>query len=159
MFLRPYSLEYNNHSIYPDWYLTSDYAPLTVNISIFEENIQTKKCTLIKNSEEEDNFIVELIEAVKGLNTSNIQNKEELEDIVQSFVSCMEKNWYKHSKIVNITKHSKAWWDKKCHRDLESFRQTKRIENWKCFKCIVKRMKHNFFDSRIQEIANKNCGP
>jgi len=79
-----------------------------VNISIFEEKIQIKKHTLVKNSEEEDNFIIKLIEAIKRLNTSNIQNKEELKDIVQSFMSCMEKFWYKHSKIVNITKHSKA---------------------------------------------------
>ena len=82
-----------------------------VNISIFEENIQIKKCTQVKNSKEEDNFIIELIEAIKGLNISHIQNKKELKDIVQSFMSCMEKIWYKHSKIVNITKYSKVWWD------------------------------------------------
>ena len=104
MFLRLDSLEHNNHSIYPDWCLTFDYVPLIVNISIFEENIQTRKHTLVKDSEEEDNFIINLIEAIKGLNTSNTQNKEKLE----YFASCIEKNWYKHSKIVNITKHSKV---------------------------------------------------
>ena len=34
MFLRPDSLEHNNHSIYPDWCLTFDHVPLIVNISI-----------------------------------------------------------------------------------------------------------------------------
>jgi len=79
MFLRLDSLEHNNHSIHQDWYLTS---LLTVNISIFKENIQTKRYTLVKNNKEEDNFIIKLIEAIKGLNTSNIQNKEELKDII-----------------------------------------------------------------------------
>jgi len=53
MFLRLESLEYHNHTICPGLRLTSDYAPLTVNISIFEEQIQTKKHMLIKNSKEE----------------------------------------------------------------------------------------------------------
>ena len=80
-----------------------------MNIAIFEENIQTKKYTIVKNSKEEDNFIIELIEAIKRLNTEDIQSKEILELIVQSFADCMERIWYKHSKIVNITKYSKEW--------------------------------------------------
>jgi len=54
MFLRPDFLEHNNHTIHPNWRLTSDYTSLTVNISIFKEHIQTRKYTLIKNSKEED---------------------------------------------------------------------------------------------------------
>jgi len=43
IFLRVDSLEHNNHSIYPDWRLTSDYAPLTVNTSIFKKNLHIRK--------------------------------------------------------------------------------------------------------------------
>ena len=131
MFLRPDSSEHDNHFIHPDWHLTSDYALLTVNITIFEENIQTKKCTMVKNSEEEDKFIIESIEAIKELNMDDIQSKEIFKHIVQTFADCIEKIWYKHSEIVNITKHSKAWLDEDCHRDLENYRQTKRIKDWK----------------------------
>ena len=43
MFLRLESLEYDNHIIYPDWRLTSDHTPLTIDISIFKKYIQTRK--------------------------------------------------------------------------------------------------------------------
>ena len=75
---------------------------------------------------------------------------------MQAFTNCTERTWYKYSKIVNITKYFKVWWDNNCHKELENYRQIKRIEYWKQFKSI---MKHNFFDLKIQEIANKNCRP
>ena len=86
-----------------------DHVSLIVNISIFEEHIQTRKCTLVKNSKEEDNFINNLIEAIKGMNMENIQSKEVLDQIIQLLASITEKIWYKHSKVVNITKYSKEW--------------------------------------------------
>ena len=73
MFLRLESLKLDSHSIYLDWKLILDYALLTVNITIFEEHIQTKKCTIVKNSKEEDNFINNLIKTIKRLNMENIQ--------------------------------------------------------------------------------------
>ena len=82
MFLRPESSEYVNYSIHPDWRLTSNHAPLTINIEIFEEHIQTRKCMIVKNSEEEENFVDKLIGAIKELNIENIQNKEVLEHII-----------------------------------------------------------------------------
>ena len=60
-------LELNNHTIYPEWRLLSDHMPLTVNIAIIEEHLQTKKYTIIKNSKEERNFIIKLIEIIKPL--------------------------------------------------------------------------------------------
>jgi len=82
MFLRPESSEYVNYPIHPDWRLTSNHVPLTINIEIFEEHIQTRKCTIVKNSEEEENFVNKLIGAIKELNMENIQSKEVLEHII-----------------------------------------------------------------------------
>ena len=38
----------------------------------------------------------------------DIQSKEDLEHIIQTFADCIERIWYKHSKIVNITKYFKV---------------------------------------------------
>jgi len=137
----------------------SDYASITVSISISEEYVQSRKQSLVKNSEEKGQFIDELISLIKGFKTDAIQNTVALEDIVHLLTNNIQRIWYKYSKKVNITKYSKAWWDNTCHRDLDSYRQSKYLEDWKRFKETVKITKHNFFDRKIDEIANKNCGP
>ena len=43
VFLCPNSPEHNNHCIHPDWRLISDHTSITIDISILEEYIQTKK--------------------------------------------------------------------------------------------------------------------
>ena len=125
IFLRPTFLEFNNHSIHPDWRLISDCAPLTINITILEEHIQTKKHTLVKNSKEKENFVSELIIAIKGLNMESILNVEDLKQVIQSFTNFMNRIWFENSKIINITKHFKKWWDNNCRRDLENYRVLK----------------------------------
>ena len=65
IFLRPESSEYDNHIIHLDLRLTLDHASLTDDISTFEEYIQTRRCMLVKNSEEEDKFVNKLIETIK----------------------------------------------------------------------------------------------
>ena len=107
IFLYLNSSELDNHMIHPEWRLLSDHMPLTVDIVIIEEHIQTKKCTIIKNNEEERNFITKLIKIIKHLNIKQISSKEILEWIVQQFADNTERTWFKHSKNVNITKHLK----------------------------------------------------
>jgi len=58
-----------------------------LSTSPFSRNIFKQGKTLVKNSEEEEFFIKELMEAIKGLNIENIQSKEVLEQIVQLFAS------------------------------------------------------------------------
>ena len=122
MFLRLKLLKFNNHSIYPDWRLTSDHTPFTVNIAIFEEYIQTRKYIIVKNSKKEENFISELIKAIKELNIENISNIEVLKQIMQSFPNVTDRIWFKNSKIINVTKYSKKWWNYNCYRDLKNYR-------------------------------------
>ena len=87
----------------------SDYALITVDISIFEKYVQSIKQFLIKNSGEKSHFIDELISSIKDLKTDSIQSIKALEDIVHSLTNNIKRIWYKHFKNVNISKHSKAW--------------------------------------------------
>jgi len=84
--------------------------------------------------------------AIKGINTDDILDVNFLENIVQSLAHNIERIWAKNSKIINITKYSKSWWDTNCDRDLENYRSSRQIKDWKQFKKTVKSTKHLFFD-------------
>ena len=114
-------MEFNHHHIHLDWKLSFDHALITINILIRNENIPTKQCSLIKGSNEENQFIENLIQCIKNLNTSSIQNTESLEKVVQHLAVNIEDIWFKHLKTVNITRHSKAWWNKDCHHTLYKY--------------------------------------
>jgi len=108
IFLCPNLSEHENYCIHLDWRLISDYASITVDILLIKECIQTTKHSLIKNSEEEDHFIDELINFIKGLKTDSIQDITILKEVVQLLTNNINRIWHKHSKIVNFTKHFKA---------------------------------------------------
>jgi len=109
MFMQFGSSKMDNHSIHHDWRLTSDYAPLTVMISIVEKHVQTKKYSIIKNSDEEHTFIKELTKSLRSINTSDIGDIAHLDNIVNEFTSSLESIWAKNSKVINIMVHSKSW--------------------------------------------------
>ena len=158
MFLCCDSSKLNMHSIYPEWCLTSNHVSLTITIPIIEEHIATQKRTIIKNSEEEDELIKEVIAAFSKLDISNISDIPKLEKVVLDFANIVDHTWMKYSKLANIMKHSKSWWNGECNKDLAIYRSSKSIESWKTFWKTVKSTKRTFFDLKIQEIANKKQG-
>jgi len=84
-------MEHDNHHIHSEWRLTSDHVPITVDISILEEQFQTRKQSLPKNSEKEAYFIDELIYSIKSLNTDFLLSVDTLETIVQSFANNIDR--------------------------------------------------------------------
>jgi len=104
-----------------------------ITIPINEENINLRKRTISKNSDEEDLFIKEVITSFLKLDTSNILDISQLEKIVIDFANIVESAWTKKSKIINITKHSKSWWNNNCNSDLDKYRHLKSVEDWKTF--------------------------
>jgi len=121
MFLCCDSSELNTHSIHPEWHLMFDHAPLTIIISIAEEHIATQKKTITKNSEEEYKFIKEVITAFSKLDMLNVSDIPKLEKVVSDFANIIDHTWMKYSKLTNIMKHSKSWWNEKCNRDLATY--------------------------------------
>jgi len=79
MFLCYSSSKLNQHSILPESRLSSDHAPLSVDIPLFEEIIQTSKLTLASKSDQESAFIEDIISNFKNLDISNIEDIDKLE--------------------------------------------------------------------------------
>ena len=158
MFLHNGSSELNHHTILPESRLSSDHAPLSVNIPITKEIIQMSKLTLAPKSEQETTFIHDIILNFKHLNTSNIVDTKVLERVVNRLGSIIDQAWTKNAKTSKISKHSKQWWLDDCKRSLDNYRSSRSIDNWKKFKNSVKNAKQSFFNDKIQEIVNKSQG-
>ena len=156
MFFRNGSTELNNHSILPDHCPSSDHAPLLIDTPIFEEIILTSKLTITPKSEQETEFINDIISNFKKLETSNIEDINKLERLVNQLGSITDQAWSKNTKKSKILKHSKQWWSDLCSQTLINYRTSRSHENWKYFKTTVKEAKQTFFDDKIQEIMNKS---
>ena len=119
----------NNYLIHPKWYLTSDHAPLTVTIPFVEENINSSKLSIPKNSKKETTFIKEITIIIKNLNTSYLLDCDKLEDIVNLLKLKIDQAWIKNAKWTRIMKHSKQWWNEECSQVLDKYRMTRSLEN------------------------------
>jgi len=155
MFLQNGLTELNNHSIHPDWHLFLDHALLTVSIAIDEKNIDSFRFSIARDSKEEVSFIKEVMHAIKSIDITDLSNSVKLEEVTNFLTSKIEYAWKMNSKQVNIMKHSKRWWNEECRCALNNYRTTRNLENWKMLKSTVKSTKQSFFDTKIQEIANK----
>ena len=159
MFLCHGSDELDNHSILPDCRLSSDHAPLIIDIPIVEEFIQSSKFAIPPNSEQETNFIKNVISNFSKLDTSHIESINNLETTVNQLRVIANQMWVKNAKKSRYSKHSKQWWSESCRSTLLAYRTERSSKNWKSFKLAVKNAKRSFFDNKIQEIVNKSRGP
>jgi len=91
-------VEINNHSIHPDLQLSSDHAPLSVTITIEEENIDMFKLSIAKNSEEEKKFTNNILLAIKNINISDLSDISKIENVTNSFASIVELAWKANAK-------------------------------------------------------------
>jgi len=159
MFLYCGSYKLDRHSIHPGNHLSSDYAPLSIDIPIIEEVIQSPKLTILPKRDQETAFVKEVISSFKSLDTSVINDSNKLESIINQLGAIIDQAWKKNAKKSRMFKHSKQWWTDDCSQALNNYRASRSLENWKNLKKIVKNVKKSFFNEKIQEIANKRKGP
>ena len=125
MFLRSGSYELDHHHILPDQRLSSDHAPLTIDILIEDEVVQSTKLSIIPGSNKEKEFIKDVITNMLTLDTSNINSVDNLISVVNQLGSIVKLLWTKNSKRSKITKHSKQWWSESCHSAISKYRETR----------------------------------
>ena len=159
MFLQSGSIELDRHTILLESRLSSDHAPLSIDIPICDEVIQSSKLVISPDSDQEKEFIKDVTSSLLSLDTSNIESVESLNRIVNQLGSIIEQMWFKNAKRSRISKHSKQWWSNSYSLALNNYRSSRSWDNWKVFKSTVKEAKWSFFDSKIQEIASKSRGP
>jgi len=82
MFLQCGSVELDNHSILSDSRLSSDHAPLSIDIPIFDEIIHSSKLIITPGSEQETDFIKDVVSNLKSFDTSNIEDITSLDQII-----------------------------------------------------------------------------
>jgi len=97
MFLQYRSLELDQHSILPDFQLSSDYASLFINIPIFEEIIQILKLSIVPKSDQEATFIEDIISNFKIMDMSNIEDTKKLEQVVNQLETIINLAWTKNA--------------------------------------------------------------
>ena len=83
-------MELNNHSILPEQWFSSDYILLVVNIQIIREVVSDFRYMIIKNSQEEVEFTLDIIYNFKKIDTLYLSNKESLKNTAQEVARIQE---------------------------------------------------------------------
>ena len=133
IFLHSRSSKLNNYLIHLNWHLILDHIPLTITIIIVKESINSTKHLIIKDSKEKVAFIKNIIISIRNLNTFNLSNISSLDNIINEFANKIKSAWKKNSKIINIMRHFKSWWNEDYSRNLVNYRSLKNLEDWKTF--------------------------
>ena len=109
MFLWCGSIELDWHTILSESRLSSDHAPLTIDIPICNEVIHLWKFVITPGSNQEKEFIKDVISSLNSLDTSNIESVDNLNQITNQLGTIIKQMWSKNTKISRISKHSKKW--------------------------------------------------
>ena len=65
-------------------------------------------------SDQETAFVEEVISSFKSMNTSDINDSDKLESIVNQLGIIIDQAWKKNAKKSRMSKHSKQWWMEEC---------------------------------------------
>ena len=118
VFLLPHNSGFGKYIFFLDKRKPSNYISIAIEVGMKNKDIDVIIQSIKKDSEEEDNFIKEIKENIKQLDTKNINDKPKLKTLVNKLAMVFGSIWSRHTKIKRITKHSKKWWNQKCTASL-----------------------------------------
>ena len=151
------SSELNTYCILPDWYLSSDHVPFTVTIPIIEKCIELSKWSIAKNSEEDAEFVQEIVASFLKVDTSTISNIDDLKETMSKFEHIVDCTWFKFLKPVKITRHSKSWWNDKCSQDLVKYHSSRTVETGRPSERLSRLWKENSLIQKFKKLSTKSA--
>ncbi|KAJ2911543.1 hypothetical protein MD484_g8870, partial [Candolleomyces efflorescens] len=137
----------------------SDHTPLSAVIPLRLRQPKHKGRTLKPSSNEEKEFIADIITGMSELTGYTPTNVRELDFAANTIVEVFSSAWSKHSTEFTISAKSKEYWTDECTKALEEYRADLSVEKHKAFRSTVKATKRKFFDARIEEISETNKRP
>ncbi|KAF4616669.1 hypothetical protein D9613_008629 [Agrocybe pediades] len=137
----------------------SDHIPIFTVVKLDDEIEPVTRRTIPRDSEAEQAMRTELPQKVADIQVGDLETREDVERVAQALADAYAKAWMAHSKVSRITKHSQPWWNNECSAKLATYRNDKSDVNWYLFRDTVKRVKREFFETRIGEIAYANRRP
>ncbi|KAJ2923473.1 hypothetical protein H1R20_g13621, partial [Candolleomyces eurysporus] len=137
----------------------SDHIPLSATILLRHAVPKVKGRTLKPFSDEEKEFVADIVLDIGDLSGYHPTTAEEVERMTSAIADAFSTAWNKHSTEYTVGPNSREYWNDDCTRALEEYRREMSAENHKAFRSAVKAAKREFFDKRIGEVATTNKRP
>ncbi|KAJ2926390.1 hypothetical protein H1R20_g10713, partial [Candolleomyces eurysporus] len=137
----------------------SDHIPLSATIPLRHAVPKVKGRTLEPFSDEEKEFVADIVLDIGDLSGYHPTTAEEVERMTSAIANAFSTAWKKPSTEYIVGPNSREYWSDKCTRALEEYRREMSTENHKAFRSAVKAAKREFFDKWIEEVATANKHP
>jgi hypothetical protein len=144
-------------SVLPEECLSSNHAPMMVDLPLSSPE-QAMCCkTLLKDSDKEATFLHDICEGFRDLKNLPSSSVSELNTLTFSLHARIISTFEDNAKLSNIMCHSKPWWNNECSECLASYQAHRTKENWSAFWNTTRCLKRTFFNEKIEKIATLNC--
>jgi hypothetical protein len=137
----------------------SDHVLIASIVPIVDTDIHIKCTMLLKNSEEEKEFLGTAALSIQLLDTEGLDLVARIKEVSQGVSDTFFLAWRKCAKEVTIMSCSKPWWNQQCTDTICHYREDRSPWKWKSFCHATCKAKRVFFDACIEEISKTNLRP
>ena len=132
---------------------------MTAQIPLGEIAAPRDRFSIKEGSEAEKAFLDDIGSELGSIPRIKPESEETTEALAKVVADTLDRAWVKHATKVGKSKGTKPWWDNRCTQAFEAYTRTRDKSDWKEFRRTVRESKRQFFDRRIDEIANSNKRP